>query len=635
MPSQNSSLAMFDLAALALIELTADGRQLANLEVYPSAVELLCGLHKKGVTIQLVFSCGAVPADQVQARLRLTGLEEFADCLVAVSRYAGLRDTFKAAAAPFRLVPYAGEAPLRFVGVDAAEREIAASEGFRTAPHPLLALGVIGDGGALRYLRIRVPAQTDRAEWTSALRELAVVPIHITVEPAGSGTIIIYAIADTRTAAALDYHGFWVDRLGAPSEPETTTAYLIRDDLHEQHGFMKPGHPSNRFLSGPAASGVLASTHEGILVALSPDTPVKSLYSAEAREGHGRALSPSRNLLWARDTVAPRDTRLLDAAVADPLSSPERDILRHHFDPVFMKSMVETYIRLGSDESAGPYGSRHFEHRGNHCAVDLLVRDFGEKTAGRLPAKQHCFTHGGVPATNVVATLEATAGMDREGVVLVCAHLDTFPGSGATALSPGADDDASGMAAVLAASVALLELAPLRTRRREIRFVLFNCEEVGKTGSEAYAYTLAELGVGVAAMYQMDMIGYDHRGGGNIQAHVGFNPAGVPNGADAKRRSAEQAQLIEHLRPIVTSLTEVTQIYTSAGECGNGRSDHTKFHAVGYPGCWVSENLFACGTGCHVLNPAYHKSDDTVIDERYAAEIARLVAAAAWIAATR
>ena len=63
--------------------------------------------------------------------------------------------------------------------------------------------------------------------------------------------------------------------------------------------------------------------------------------------------------------------------------------------------------------------------------------------------------------------------------IILGAHLDTFD------LSPGADDNGSGVAVVC-------ELARLLSRhrgkfRRSIRFVLFTGEELGRLGSERYA----------------------------------------------------------------------------------------------------------------------------------------------------
>jgi hypothetical protein len=58
----------------------------------------------------------------------------------------------------------------------------------------------------------------------------------------------------------------------------------------------------------------------------------------------------------------------------------------------------------------------------------------------------------------------------------------------------------------------------------------------------------------------------------------------------------------------------------------------------GYTACLASEDLFAGpGSGAPLpeANPMYHLSTDKAINPAYAADIARLMAAAAWVAATR
>jgi leucyl aminopeptidase len=235
----------------------------------------------------------------------------------------------------------------------------------------------------------------------------------------------------------------------------------------------------------------------------------------------------------------------------------------------------------------------------------------------------------------VVATLDASdTEMAGQGVVVVSAHLDSIAeeGDDATDPAPGADDDGSGMAAVLAAAHAFAELASLRPHR-EVRFALFNAEEVGRTGSKTYADAHAALGTRVAAVFHIDMIGYDGRPPACFEVHAGFVSRQPGNISDAAVQSVELANLLEHLRPVVTTLT-AAQISTH-DDLGAGRSDHSMFHAAGYPACWVTQDFFPDDPAVNDRNPDYHSVRDTNIVEEYAAQIARLVAAAAWIAATR
>lgn len=87
---------------------------------------------------------------------------------------------------------------------------------------------------------------------------------------------------------------------------------------------------------------------------------------------------------------------------------------------------------------------------------------------------------------NVVAEL---AGRRKAPAVVLGAHLDGFD------LSPGADDNGSGVAVVceVARLFAVHRVRPLRP----VRFVFFTGEELGRLGSEAYASGLDPASVGV------------------------------------------------------------------------------------------------------------------------------------------
>ena len=86
------------------------------------------------------------------------------------------------------------------------------------------------------------------------------------------------------------------------------------------------------------------------------------------------------------------------------------------------------------------------------------------------------FTDEPISAENVVGEIEGA--VHPEQVVLVGAHLDSWD------LSPGATDDGTGVAAVLAAARAI-QASGVRPDRT-IRFVLFTGEEQGLLGSQAY-----------------------------------------------------------------------------------------------------------------------------------------------------
>ncbi|HEU0300906.1 MAG TPA: hypothetical protein VFR37_15700, partial [Longimicrobium sp.] len=423
-----SITAVFDLAStLAFVQTSADGQHIATLEVYPSVADVLRELMENGVDRFVVYNSATVPKEEVRDALA-EQLPELADALVLGRD--GMGDLL-AQAAERRVEGV----KFLFVGAEAADRELVRNAGILTAPHPRLALPVLRGDGPLRYLRIRVPLLEQTIDWVHALRAERLVPLHLTTEP-GAGAPTIYAIADTGTTAALDDLGFWVDRLGAPDEPQTTAIFLIRDALHEQHGFLEPiGNASSMFASEPAASRVLASTHEGFLVALPGNARVDKLRFADSFDGHTHRRTPSLTLLQAGCTVAPRATELTRAAAAEPLSTDEQDVLRRHFRPDFMDTTVAKY--------AG-FDSRNVYHKGNQLAVDALVAELDKVDPGRLKAERHGFAQDTL--TNVVATLSASPGMEKQGIVFISAHLDSTADceidyDPETWPAPGADDD--------------------------------------------------------------------------------------------------------------------------------------------------------------------------------------------------
>ncbi len=116
----------------------------------------------------------------------------------------------------------------------------------------------------------------------------------------------------------------------------------------------------------------------------------------------------------------------------------------------------------------------------------------------------HTYTHAAESHRNLIATVPADADPDPEVPHLVIgAHVDSTSEWGAE-LAPGADDNASGVAAVLE-TARILAACELPTR---IDFVLFTNEEIGTVGSEAYAADAAAAGEVIEGMIAVDMVAY-------------------------------------------------------------------------------------------------------------------------------
>ncbi len=112
--------------------------------------------------------------------------------------------------------------------------------------------------------------------------------------------------------------------------------------------------------------------------------------------------------------------------------------------------------------------------------------------------------------TNVIATLPGR----RNAQVIICGHFDS-----ANQSCPGADDNASGTAAVLEAARVLRNFAFDYT----IRFITFGGEEQGLLGSAAYA--TAHQGDSIHAIINCDMLMWDANGDRKMTIHTTNNTA--------------------------------------------------------------------------------------------------------------
>jgi hypothetical protein len=602
------------------------------LDVYPQVSDVLQELRRSGVRLGIISNIGQETEENVRRVLEEGQIYDLLEPNLLIYGEKDSPEIFRRAA------EQAGNSanPERclYVGEDRDERSYALEAGFRVAPHPRLALQVL-NGKHLRYVRVTVPAKYGSSDaWREAIRRLPVVPIHMTGE---AGTTV-YAIATSDAASRLDDLGFEVLRLGSEDLPLDTEVYLLRDDRQTRTGFLvEEGESSRFFESGEESRMVLASSEGGLFVALPAGRSVELYHFEETLHGHNLKLSPGMVLL--EPTEAAQTASLLSAPSAESmLSQEEIEALRGEITPESIAACVDRYSGKKPVDDAGgiTIKSRHIQHEHNALAVAALLLDL-ERIGGDFSVALHRFTHERHDLDNVEAEL---VGSELEEIVLITAHLDSTarstPGWDPQAgLSAGADDDGSGTAAVLAAARAIKRLSALKQPKRTIRFVLFNAEEHGLVGSDAYARNEAALAAPIVAVYQMDMIGYNREPPRTYEVHCGIRQY-----PDVEKESLELADKIGRLAAHVSPDLPAPEIYDSKdpeenGDPAEARSDHYSFQVVGYPACVATEDLFPgiSEPGTSDSNPNYHRVTDTDVDTEYAADIARAVAAAAWATA--
>lgn len=107
---------------------------------------------------------------------------------------------------------------------------------------------------------------------------------------------------------------------------------------------------------------------------------------------------------------------------------------------------------------------------------------------------------------NVTATIAAT--QEDAPVIVLGAHYDSEAGS------PGADDNASGVAALLTVADAI---SATPERRFTVLLAFFDQEEEGKIGSAALARQMVNEDVDIHSMHSIDMSGWDSDGDGAME----------------------------------------------------------------------------------------------------------------------
>ena len=187
---------------------------------------------------------------------------------------------------------------------------------------------------------------------------------------------------------------------------------------------------------------------------------------------------------------------------------------------------------------------------------------------------------------NIVGT--KTGRTKPSEIVLITAHLDDMPIAGA---APGADDNASGSAALLMAA----KIMAAGTFERTIRFVFFTGEEQGLYGSQAYSDAASLAGENIVAVYNMDMISWDAIAGPILRLHT-RTPSNPGYAADMTIAVA--------FSDVVAAYglsSALTPIITSDGETA---SDHSSFWYNGYAAIMAIEDDYDDFT------PYYHTPDD-------------------------
>ena len=188
---------------------------------------------------------------------------------------------------------------------------------------------------------------------------------------------------------------------------------------------------------------------------------------------------------------------------------------------------------------------------------------------------------------------------------IVGAHYDSVTDS------PGADDNASGVAALLALAAIIGSWPNPEKWTCRLQLAAYDLEEYGILGSWIHAQAFKQAGEHVCGMISLEMLGYtDHRPGSQrLPPHlVGVYPdTGNFIGLCGNEASREFVQFVESGMRSIAGIPVESLLVPGAGEAiAEVRlSDHSSFWDAGYPALMITDTSF-------FRNPHYHRATDTV-----------------------
>jgi len=272
---------------------------------------------------------------------------------------------------------------------------------------------------------------------------------------------------------------------------------------------------------------------------------------------------------------------------------------------------LEERLRRHVRALAGEIGERHvWRPRALHAAADYIR---GQLEAMGYAVSAQPYDAYGVRCENLEVTIPGSSRASE--IVLAGAHYDTVEGS------PGADDNASGVAGLIEIARALRGSHPERT----LKLVAFVNEEApffyfGEMGSRVYARAARQRGDDIRVMLSLEMLGcYADEPGSQAYPPLlkWFYPDRGNFIAFVSNLRSRRALLEVSNAFRAHSDFPAERLASPAFVPGVSWSDQLSFWRAGYPGIMVTDTAF-------YRNPHYHRATDTPERLRYP-EMARVV----------
>jgi len=270
---------------------------------------------------------------------------------------------------------------------------------------------------------------------------------------------------------------------------------------------------------------------------------------------------------------------------------------------VYLQETISQLVQFGTRWSY----SSNISHVPEWIYQRFLIMGYREGMEARY---QNFDMPGGGTHRNVLCTSLNNNNNNNENknLILVCSHYDSLSEKPSVS-APGADDDASGVAATLELS-RLLRNVPLK---RQVLFCVFGGEEQGLFGSDACAEIAIQENWTIDVVINLDMISYKNPiATSRIVVEYDQGNRDPRNDAAAKAYGLIMAQAAKDYTSLEVEHTDIWN------------SDYMSFEKRGFAciGAYNAED-----------NPFYHKSSDNQdrIDITHLGEVVKMVLAAILI----
>ncbi|HEU4834129.1 MAG TPA: M28 family metallopeptidase [Pyrinomonadaceae bacterium] len=321
------------------------------------------------------------------------------------------------------------------------------------------------------------------------------------------------------------------------------------------------------------------------------------------------------------------------------------------------RNIEATIRKLVSFGTRNTLSEQNDPKRGIGAARDWLYAEFlkaAETSNGRMTVEKQSYEQAKAPRvpeptiiTNVVATIKGSQPEATDRIYVVSGHYDSMCNSPTDAKcdAPGANDDASGTAAVL-------EMARVMAKYEfdaTIVFMAVAGEEQSLLGSTHFAEQAKQKNWNVDAMFTNDIVGNSLGGNGvRDRNHVRVFSDGVPSnetpaeattrrsvGGENDSASRQLARFIKETGDAFVPQFKVMMIYRR-DRYGRG-GDHIPFLERGYPAVRfteVNEEFRHQHQNVRVENGVQFGDLPEFVDFAYVANVARVnaasLAALAW-----